>query len=93
MPSPVFSSSTFAPQIKDDEVFQARYNKILAVSREKYSKPKDFVVSRINSLINDLEKQEKEWEKAKEQFKEKKQEEKRKAHEEKMKEQEKLREQ
>jgi hypothetical protein len=88
MPSPVFSSATFAPQIKDDEIFQARYDKILWVSREKYSKPRDFVVSRINSLINDLEKQEKDWEKQKEAYKEKKQEEKKKAHEEKMKAQE-----
>ena len=88
MPSWVFSASTFAPNKKDDELFQTRYKKILTVSREKYSKPKDFVVWKINSLLLEIEKQELEWEKKKEAFKEKKQEEKKKAFEEKLKEKE-----
>jgi len=43
MPSGIFSASTFAPHKKNDEIFKARYDKILQVSREKYSKPKSAV--------------------------------------------------
>lgn len=79
MPSPIFSASTFAPNQKDEEEFQERYQKILKVSREKYSKPKQWVVSKINKMMDDIEKQEDAWEKKKEEFKIKKEEEKRKA--------------
>lgn len=88
MPSPIFSASTFAPNKKDDEIFRARYDKILKVSREKYSKPREGVVQKINKTIEDIERQENEWEKKKEEFKQKKEEEKRQAHEERMKKQE-----
>ncbi|MCH2188228.1 type IV secretion system DNA-binding domain-containing protein [Candidatus Gracilibacteria bacterium] len=84
MPSPTFSAGTFAPNKKDDDVFSSRYNKILTVSREKYSKPRDTVQKKIAKMIEDIEQKENEWEKKKEDFKNKKQEEKRKAHEEKM---------
>lgn len=88
MPSPIFSAWTFAPNKKDEDVFHARYKKILNVSREKYSKSRDWVVKRINKTMEDIEKQEDAWEKKKADFKNKKETEKKKAHEEKMKVQE-----
>jgi len=84
MPSKIFSAWTFAPNKKDDQVFSARYKKILSVSREKYSKSRDSVVKRINKTMEDIEKQELAWDKKKADFKAKKEAEKRKAHEEKM---------
>jgi len=89
MPTTTFSAWTFAPNEKNEKIFHSRYNKILSVSREKYSKPRKTVEQRINKMLNDIEKQEKQWEKKKEDFKNKKQEEKKKAHEKRMKEQEK----
>lgn len=80
MPSRVFSAWTFPPQKKYEEVFQARYEKILKVSREKYSTPKKVVELKINRMLFDIEQQENEWEKKKEEFKDKKAEEKRKKH-------------
>ncbi|MDR1945538.1 MAG: hypothetical protein LBQ59_05880 [Candidatus Peribacteria bacterium] len=71
MPSPIFSASTFPPNKRNDEAFKTRYDKILSVSREKYSKPKNMVEEKINKTIGDLDKQEKEWEKKKEEFKSK----------------------
>lgn len=65
MPSPVFSAWTFAPNTKNPEVFEARYNKILQVSREKYSKSRESVESRINKSLKDLEEQEDAWDKKK----------------------------
>ena len=76
MPSPVFSASTFAPNIKQDEVFSKRYEKILQVSREKYSKPKVQVEERIYKTIDDIDKQEQLWEKKKQEYKEKEKQEK-----------------
>ena len=84
MPSGIFSAWTFPPNKKDEQVFSARYKKILNVSREKYSKSRDVVVKRINKTMLDIEKQEEAWEKKKADFKAKKEAEKRKAHEEKM---------
>jgi hypothetical protein len=78
MPTNIFSASTFAPNKKDDKIFKARYDKILSVSREKYSKPRKQVEQKMNKMLVDIEKSEKEWEKKKEDFKKKKQEEKRK---------------
>lgn len=80
MPSRVFSAWTFPAQKKDDEIFQARYQKILNVSREKYSSPRTSVEWKINKMLIDIEKKEEEWEKQKGEFKEKKAEEKRKKH-------------
>lgn len=71
MPSNIFSAGTFAPHPKEDEVFQARYEKILKVSREKYSKPRSSVEARINKTLYDIEKQEESWEKKKEEYKQK----------------------
>lgn len=80
MPSPIFSAGTFAPYLKNDEIFASRYRKILSVSREKYSKARSSVESRINKTMQDVEKQEIAWEKKKEDFKKKKEEEKKKKH-------------
>ncbi len=88
MPTTTFSASTFAPNEKNDKIFHSRYEKILSVSREKYSKPRKTVEQRINKMLWDIEKQEAQWEKKKDEFKNKKQEEKKKAHEERMKKQE-----
>ncbi|MCD5380509.1 type IV secretion system DNA-binding domain-containing protein [Candidatus Gracilibacteria bacterium] len=88
MPTTTFSASTFAPNEKNDKIFHSRYKKILSVSREKYSKPRKTVEQRINKMLNDIAKQEAQWEKKKDEFKNKKQEEKKKAHEERMKKQE-----
>jgi hypothetical protein len=82
MPSSVFSAWTIAPNTKNDEVFSSRYKKILSVSREKYSKSRKSVEDRINKSLNDVEKQEKEWDKKKVLFEEKKKEEKAKKHQE-----------
>jgi hypothetical protein len=71
MPSTTFSAGTFPPHPKDDEIFHARYDKILKVSREKYSKPRKEVEARINKSLNDIEKQEDQWEKKKEEYKQK----------------------
>ena len=80
MPSPVFSAGTFAPNKKNEEVFSSRYSKILAVSREKYSKPRKTVEARINKTLGEIEKQEQQWEKKKADFDKKKKEEKAKKH-------------
>lgn len=87
MPSSTFSAGTFAPNKKDDTIFAARYNKILTVSREKYSKARTNVEWKISKMMEDVERQEGEWEKKKEDFKKKKEAEKKAAHEEKMKKQ------
>jgi hypothetical protein len=78
MPSPIFSASTFPPNKRNDETFKTRYDKILSVSREKYSKPKSMVEEKINKTIEDLDKQEKVWNKKKEEFKNKEKEKKKK---------------
>jgi len=84
MPSPVFSAATFPPYEIDGEIFESRYNKILQVSREKYAKSRTQVQDKIYKTIDDIEKQELQWEKKKEDFKAKKDAEKKKAHEERM---------
>lgn len=88
MPTTTFSAWTFAPNDKDEKIFHSRYNKILSVSREKYSKPRKTVEQRINKMLTDIEKEENQWEKKKADFKNKKDVEKKKAHEERMKKQE-----
>jgi len=80
MPSLVFSAKTFAPTKKNIEAFDIRYKKILSVSREKYSKSRESVVSRINKTMDDIDKAEKLWEKKKLDFEEKKKSEKQKKH-------------
>ena len=80
MPSKIFSAWTFAPHKKDEKIFHARYQKILNVSREKYSSSKKVVEWKINKMFIDIEQKEKQWEKKKEEFKEKKADDKRKKH-------------
>lgn len=76
MPSNIFSAGTFPPHFKDDNIFHSRYEKILKVSREKYSKPRKDVEMKINKSLSDIEKQEQQWEKKKEEFKQKEKDEK-----------------
>lgn len=76
MPSPVFSASTFAPNKKNEEAFSKRYQKILQVSREKYSKSRKQVEEKIYQTIDDIDKQEALWEKKKLEYKEKEKQEK-----------------
>ncbi|MDD2907070.1 MAG: DUF87 domain-containing protein [Candidatus Gracilibacteria bacterium] len=80
MPSPVFSASTFSPNVKQEDVFAKRYEKILTVSREKYSKPKKQVEERIFKTIDDIDQQEQAWDKKKQEYKEQEKEEKQKKH-------------
>jgi len=80
MPSPIFSANTFPPYSKNPEAFNARYKKILQVSREKYSKPRQSVVERINKSMEDIEKAEAQWEKKKQAYEEKKKADKQKKH-------------
>jgi len=80
MPSAIFSAGTFPPYPKDDEIFVARYKKILSVSREKYSKDRKMVEGKINKTMSDLEKQEDAWEKKKDDYKQKEKETKAKKH-------------
>ena len=68
MPSPIFSASTFPPNKRQDEAFKIRYDKILNVSREKYTKPKNSVEEKINKMMEDVDKQEKNLEKKKEEY-------------------------
>ncbi len=82
MPSNVFSAWTFPPNKKNNEVFHSRYEKILSVSREKYSKSRKSVEYRIAKWLEDIEKQEKEWEKKKADFEQKKKDDKAKKHQE-----------
>ncbi|MDD3794301.1 MAG: type IV secretion system DNA-binding domain-containing protein [Candidatus Gracilibacteria bacterium] len=76
MPSRVFSASTFAPNKKHEEVFSKRYEKILQVSREKYSKPKNQVEEKIYKTIEDIDAQEQALEKKRLEIKEKEKQEK-----------------
>lgn len=71
MPSRVFSASTFPPNKKHDEVFSKRYEKILQVSREKYSKPRKQIEEKIYKTIEDIDIQEQALEKKRLEIKEK----------------------
>ncbi|MDD5770301.1 MAG: TraM recognition domain-containing protein, partial [Candidatus Gracilibacteria bacterium] len=55
MPSKVFSADTLAPYPITKEAFETRYNKILQVSREKYSISKDIIEQKIYKSMKDLE--------------------------------------
>jgi len=65
MPTKTFLATTFPPEEKDNKKFKDRYEKILKVSREKYSKPRKQVEEKINKSLLDVEKEEKEWEEKK----------------------------
>ena len=71
MPSPVFSAGTFSPNKKEEEEFMNRYQKILKVSREKYSVQRKYVEEKIKKTMAEVAEQEKIWEKKKEDFKNK----------------------
>ncbi len=68
MPSKAFSAKTFAPHKKREDLFKKRYEKVLAVSREKYCKPKEIVEKKINETIKKVEMWENSWEKKKEEL-------------------------
>jgi hypothetical protein len=73
MPSPIFSANTLSPNKKDEKEFETRYQKVLAVNREKYCKSRDKVVASIEKTMADLEKAENDLVKKKEEkIKEKK---------------------
>ena len=84
MPSQIFSAATFPQHPHQPEEFKERYEKILQVSRERYSKSRKLVEEKINKTMLDLEKQEEEWEKKKEEFKQQKEDEKRQKQHERM---------
>ncbi len=77
MPSPIFSANTIAPNKRDEKEFKTRYEKVLAVNREKYCKPREKVVKNINEIMEEIEKADKALDIKKEEFKQKKKEEKR----------------
>ena len=72
MPSPIFSADTFPPYPKNPVEFEARYKKILKVSREKYAKPRQKVEEQINKTIAKIEAQEKYFQEKKQIQKQKK---------------------
>jgi hypothetical protein len=76
MPSKVFSADTYSPYKTDPEIFKTRYDKILKVSREKYAKPREFVVTKINQMIQEIDKAEEIEAKRLKDFKDKKEKEK-----------------
>lgn len=76
MPSPIFSANTLAPNKKDEKEFETRYQKVLAVNREKYCKPREKVVKNINEIMEEIDKAEKALDIKKEEYKKQKQEEK-----------------
>ncbi len=65
MPTNVFSATTFAPNKKNEQVFASRYEKILQVSREKYSKPRKKVEKTINSMLQKIHADDQEWQERK----------------------------
>ena len=76
MPSSIFSAKTFPPHPRNEEEFQERYKKILQVSRERYCKERKLVEEKIYKLMDELEREEEEWEEKKLSFKKEKGEEK-----------------
>ena len=84
MPSPVFSATTYAPlRERIDVPPQQARDVLLKVSREKYTKKKDFVEKKIFDNIAKIREEEKEYRKDQEAYKEKMKEEKSKKREEK----------
>jgi hypothetical protein len=77
MPSPIFSANTIAPNKRDEKEFKTRYEKVLAVNREKYCKPREKVVKNINEIMEEIDKAEKILDMKKEEYKQKNKEEKR----------------
>ena len=73
MPSPVFSATTYAPlRERIDVPPQQSRDVLLKVSREKYTKKKDFVEKKIFDNIDKIREEEKKYREEKEAYKEKK---------------------
>lgn len=82
MPSKVFSATTFGPIKLRVPSPEQKKEVIMKVSREKYSKPVDFVEKKINEFATKIVEEEKRWKKEQEAYKERmKEEKKRKADE------------
>ena len=79
MPSPVFSATTYAP-LRDriDVPPQQAREVLLKVSREKYTKPKDYVEKKIFDGMAKIREEEKKHREEKEAYKEKMKEDKKK---------------
>lgn len=72
MPSPVFSATTYAPlRERIDVPPQQSRDVLLKVSREKYTKKKDFVEKKIFENVNKIRDEEKKHQEQKEAYKEK----------------------
>jgi hypothetical protein len=82
MPSKVFSATTFGPIRLRLPSPEQKKEVIMKVSREKYSKPVEFVEKKINDFATKIVEDEKKFKKEQEAYKEKmKEEKKRKADE------------
>ena len=76
MPSPVFSATTYGPiHSRIDAPVQQSREVLLKVSREKYTKKKDFVEKKIFEYAGKITEEEKKYRKEQEEYKEKKKEE------------------
>lgn len=82
MPSKVFSATTFAPIRTRIATPEQKKEVIMKVSREKYSKPVEFVEKKINDFATKIVEEEKKFKKDQEAYKEKMKEEKKKKAEE-----------
>jgi hypothetical protein len=72
MPSPVFSATTLSPiHERIDAPTQQSKDVLLKVSREKYTKKKDFVEKKINEYATKITEDEKKYRKDQEAYKEK----------------------
>ncbi len=69
MPTTTFSAATYPPHQKNEALFESRYQKILQVSREKYSKPREKVESTMNRMLQKIEQENDVWEKKKQDYK------------------------
>lgn len=76
MPSPVFSATTYSPIHSRIEVpTQQSRDVLLKVSREKYTKKREFVEKKIFEYAGKITEEEKKYRKEQEAYKEKKKEE------------------
>jgi hypothetical protein len=76
MPSPVFSATTYAPLRERIEVPPQQTKDVLQkVSREKYTKKKEFVEKKIFENVTKIREEEKKFREEQEVYKEKKKEE------------------
>jgi Mitoribosomal protein mL52 len=72
MPSPVFSATTYAPlHDRMDIPLQQSRDVLLKVSREKYTKKKDYVEKKIFEYASKIQEDEKKYRREQEEYKEK----------------------